>query len=464
MFCFMDLKILALTMTTLGSFSLVKQTKSEPVKHVGRQLQQVEDYDYPELNKYETYERFIDPLYPPELFDEDQRKKGACIFYLIGILFMFFGHILVCKHYFVPACYVMAKKSRKSHEIVGTTFLALGGTIPALIRGLVGKTQEPVIDVGIFNMILVISICCLAAKAPLRLTAFPFVRNMVVYIFVTVVTAIFLSDDKLELWETVILLVLFLVLFVSFLAFNESLMKLFKKETNTDNKEEMNKFDMETNTDNKEEKINNEEHNDYITSGPQGDSLAKLIWIISLPFMLPMWITIPDPKNPARQSLYPLSFIMSSVWISIFSYLLTWWLTVIGDTFGVPPEAMVITLGGIFTSTALICSVLAARDGFGDMAVSCAMGSNIFNTTLGLPLPSLLMNILSSSYHPYDSERLNCSLVLLAVMIVVLILCLTVSNWRLSTVVGGILLGIYCLFAIISIGFIYQFLFFKCPF
>ena len=40
-----------------------------------------------------------------------------------------------------------------------------------------------------------------------------------------------------------------------------------------------------------------------------------------------------------------------------------------------------------------ISSILVARDGFGDMAVSNAIGSNVFDINLGLGLPFLIRTI-----------------------------------------------------------------------
>lgn len=41
-----------------------------------------------------------------------------------------------------------------------------------------------------------------------------------------------------------------------------------------------------------------------------------------------------------------------------------------------------------------ISSILVARDGFGDMAVSNAIGSNVFDINLGLGLPFLIRTII----------------------------------------------------------------------
>lgn len=72
------------------------------------------------------------------------------------------------------------------------------------------------------------------------------------------------------------------------------------------------------------------------------------------------------------------------MWIAIFSYLMVWWASLVGETFEVPPEVMGLTFLAAGTSIPdLITSVLVARKGFGDMAVSSSVGSNIFDVTIG---------------------------------------------------------------------------------
>ena len=72
------------------------------------------------------------------------------------------------------------------------------------------------------------------------------------------------------------------------------------------------------------------------------------------------------------------------MWIAAFSYLMVWWATVTGDTVGIPPEVMGLTFLAAGTSIPdLITSVIVARKGFGDMAVSSSVGSNIFDVTVG---------------------------------------------------------------------------------
>ncbi len=72
------------------------------------------------------------------------------------------------------------------------------------------------------------------------------------------------------------------------------------------------------------------------------------------------------------------------MWIAFYSYLMVWWATLVGDTFKMPAEIMGLTFLAAGTSIPdLITSVLVARKGLGDMAVSSSVGSNIFDVTVG---------------------------------------------------------------------------------
>ena len=51
--------------------------------------------------------------------------------------------------------------------------------------------------------------------------------------------------------------------------------------------------------------------------------------------MFPMWITIPDPQDPARKKWFPISFLVSILWIAVFSYFMVWWASLTGETFGI---------------------------------------------------------------------------------------------------------------------------------
>jgi sodium/potassium/calcium exchanger 2 len=74
------------------------------------------------------------------------------------------------------------------------------------------------------------------------------------------------------------------------------------------------------------------------------------------------------------------------------------WATTIGDTFKIPPVIMGLTFLAAGTSVPdLLSSVIVAKQGHGDMAVSSSIGSNIFDILVGLPFPWLAYIIYKSA-------------------------------------------------------------------
>ena len=65
------------------------------------------------------------------------------------------------------------------------------------------------------------------------------------------------------------------------------------------------------------------------------------MWVINFPINLVFFLTIPDVRfGPKCAKLYPVSFFLSIAWIGLISYVLTWMITVIGYTLGIPDSVM----------------------------------------------------------------------------------------------------------------------------
>lgn len=78
-----------------------------------------------------------------------------------------------------------------------------------------------------------------------------------------------------------------------------------------------------------------------------------------------------------------LSFILPSLSLVSFFFFFSFFLQV-GETIGITEEIMGLTILAAGTSIPdLITSVIVARKGLGDMAVSSSVGSNIFDITVG---------------------------------------------------------------------------------
>lgn len=200
-------------------------------------------------------------------------------------------------------------------------------------------------------------------------------------------------------------------------------------------------------------KDDNEEYVDFIRSGPQRGIVSKTLWFIALPLMFLMRITIPDPQDPKRQKFFPLAFIMSIIWIAVYSYFMVWWVTITADTIGISDTVMGLTFLAAGTSVPdLITSVLVAKEGKGDMAVSSSIGSNLFDVTVGLPLPWLLYTIINNKAMEVNSVGMGCSIGMLFVMLLLVFISIIVFKWKMIKPMGGIMLVLYVIFVVVSLG------------
>ena len=109
---------------------------------------------------------------------------------------------------------------------------------------------------------------------------------------------------------------------------------------------------------------------------------------------------------------------------------MVWMAEVIGKVIGIDTSVMGLTFLAAGTSVPdLITSVIVAKKGFGDMAVSSSIGfslivstkmtpvfsgSNIFDITIGLPFPWLLFSIIKREASKVQTDGLFCSISLVS--------------------------------------------------
>ena len=125
---------------------------------------------------------------------------------------------------------------------------------------------------------------------------------------------------------------------------------------------------------------------------PKDGGVRDWVWyIICLPLVFFLTFTIPDVQKPGMGKWCIVSFCLSIAWIGAFSYFMVDWAEIVGNTIGIPAELMGLTVLAAGTSVPdLLSSVIVARRGQGDMAVSSSVGSNIFDILVGLPVPWIL--------------------------------------------------------------------------
>ncbi|KAK5852776.1 hypothetical protein PBY51_006617 [Eleginops maclovinus] len=181
---------------------------------------------------------------------------------------------------------------------------------------------------------------------------------------------------------------------------------------------------------------------------------SKLKWLISWPLLLLLFITVPNCAKPRWEKFFMVSFFLSTVWIAVFSYFMVWMVTIIGYTLGIPDVIMGITFLAAGTSVPdCIASLIVARQGLGDMAVSNTIGSNVFDILVGLGVPWAIQTICVSygSEVMINSRGLVYSVVLLLGSVALTVGGIHVNKWKLDVKLGIYVLVLYAIFLCFSV-------------
>merc|ERR1711972_990273 len=121
---------------------------------------------------------------------------------------------------------------------------------------------------------------------------------------------------------------------------------------------------------------------------------------------------------------------MSILWIGFFSFWMVEWTQVLGDTLQIPMVVMGLTFLAAGTSIPdLLSSVIVAKQGFGDMAVSSSIGSNIFDILVGLPVPWMLYAAVKQEEVTVKAGELGIDIAVLIGMLVSVLLTIMWNEW-----------------------------------
>jgi len=193
-----------------------------------------------------------------------------------------------------------------------------------------------------------------------------------------------------------------------------------------------------------------------LLSWPSDSGVAGRTWFVLVwPLMFSFYWTIPDTREYKKSTMVwaLASFTLSIIWIGIFSVFMVDQVVYIGAFFTIPPVVMGVTFIAAGTSIPdLLSSVIVAKKGRGDMAVSSSIGSNIFDILVGLPAPWLAYSLVHNCPVNVVAESLEVSVCVLLGMVVAVILMIHLCNWVMTKKLGGIMFLFYIIFLCIDLG------------
>ncbi|XP_031706652.1 sodium/potassium/calcium exchanger 2-like isoform X2 [Anarrhichthys ocellatus] len=538
--------------------------------------------DMPTAMRSSAHSNESQGAYPPDLFTLEERRKGAVVLHMFGMIYMFIALAIVCDEFFVPALTVITEKLTISDDVAGATFMAAGGSAPELFTSIIGVFIShsnvgigTIVGSAVFNILFVIGMCAIFSREILNLTWWPLFRDVSFYILDLIMLIIFFLDNVITMWESITLLSAYAayVIFMkcnsnvegfvkscmnknqvvevevqpkaipatpeddgklsarprlqrggSSASLHNSLMrnsifqlmihtldplseefadselgtygklkyyhsmteegkfrekasilhKIAKKKCQVEDSEKANGVasrsdknlpnsssvevevtpPMNGTAGQEGETAEDEEEDDQPLSLSWPESNRKrLTYLLIIPIVLPLWITLPDVRKATSKRFFPVTFLGAITWIAIFSYLMVWWAHQVGQTIGITEEIMGLTILAAGTSIPdLITSVIVARKGLGDMAVSSSVGSNIFDITVGLPFPWLMWSFINGMKPvQVSSNGLFCAIVLLFIMLLFVIISIAACKWRMSKLLGFIMFMLYFVFLVVSV-------------
>ena len=178
---------------------------------------------------------FFRRQFPIDIFTLEQKRMGAIILHIIGIIYMFTALALICDEFFVPSLEIIIEKFHIPEDVAGATFMAAGGSAPEFFTSLVGVFFArnavgfgTIVGSAVFNILFVVGVVGLLAKHTLLLTWWPLFRDTFFYTIALGTLIGFFQNGLIDWYESLVLFILY-ILYVLFMFINSPAEKIFRK-------------------------------------------------------------------------------------------------------------------------------------------------------------------------------------------------------------------------------------------
>lgn len=344
------------------------------------------------------------------------------LFLLIAV---FYVMAILTEEFFVPAIDKIAKRLKLSSEASGATLLAMGSSAPEFftssiaILGLAGSGHADlgagtIVGSAIFNVLVIVGASAMFRTVHLQWK--PVLRDQAFYVITILALLVVFWDGKIVLAESI----LFILMYGLYVFLVVNWMKWFKYQ-DPPAPEEV--------APTPKNKLNSATH--------------KTLGLL-----------IPDPRKKPKK--YVVTFIVSILAIAGLSWILVDQVIVIADVLNINATFLALTVLAAGTSIPdLIGSIVVAKQGRGDMAVSNAIGSNIFDVLFCLGLPWTIALLMKPGNIEVGTSNLTASVLLLFATVIAILFLMIVRRWRIGHKSGLILIALYvgyCIYIASSIA------------
>jgi len=344
--------------------------------------------------------------------------------YALALITSFYLIAQVSDRYFVISLDQIAKRFNMSHDMSGATLMAIGSSAPELFVAIIallrpGGHEEigvgTIVGSALFNLLVIIGVSVIVKDAKLQWQ--PILRDLLFYTLAIVTLYVVFIDGMITMPESLLLMSLYGGYILAVIYWR----KLFKYEPTDDDFEE------------------------------DDDNDEKTGWqVVFIPLDFVLSKIFPPKKY------YMTTFIFSIGAIAILCWVLVESAIGISSILGIPEVVVALVIIAAGTSIPdMISSVIVARQGRGGMAMSNAIGSNIFDIFIGLGLPWFFISYYRDHNIHVENAGLNESILILFGSVILIFAVLIFSKWKIKKPVGYLLVGTYLAYIFYQLYLIY---------
>jgi len=405
--------------------------------------------------------------FPSDGFSRKQRRRGWIIVHIVLVCYCFWFLAIICDDYFVPAIENMCASFQMKEDVAGATFMAMATSSPELFINCVGTfiTEGDlgvgtVVGAAVFNVLAVPACCGIFARQIVKLDWYPITRDVFVYA-IAVLGLIGVLMDGRVMWYEAMGLVLTYFLYITILYYNDVMSrkakmlvaKYRKRYRSVRPYKEVTEISPLLAKDNSKKDANgnvnhsiingfhlDEDDYEFASSPWSRNDENCLIYVLKWPLTLLLWFTVPDCRRHPR--LRYLTFATCIAYIGITSYVVSFFITVFGDTINIPDSVMGLTFLAAGTSVPeAVSSVIVTNQGHGAMGISNAIGSNTFDILLCLGIPwfvkATFFPVVERNYWiPINSSGITYSAISLLSTVIGLYIAFTCNKFKLDYRMG----------------------------
>lgn len=246
--------------------------------------------------------------------------------------------------------------------------------------------------------LLIPGACAIFAEDTLILKRRPLMRDVLFYMLSLICLDVFFQDNKIDMTESIVLVTLYFV-YIFVLVISPKIRLHLKRKAYAARGETLlpQKSFVLINRDDDDV----EENEGSIMEEKKQNCFMSFIDVVAAPFKLMFRMSMPNVAlGTKHESWYLFTFIISMIWTALFSFVIsavvTRWVVVSGGSMAFFGLTLVAVGAQIPDS---VSSIATAKRGYGSMAVSNSLGSQITNILIGMGVPWLCAAI---AEHPVE--------------------------------------------------------------